>query len=55
MELCQYQFFRETYDQPAEYCINAAEDGMDFCSDHDPELGEPDWDSIAKDRSLDCE
>lgn len=53
--LCAYELFPGTFYQEPEYCDNEAEDHSDYCSDHDPDRQEPDWDSRRKDLLFDCE
>lgn len=48
-ELCEYQMFPADRQGPAEYCGNEAEPDSEFCTDHNPDRQEPDWDSIGKD------
>lgn len=50
VELCAYELYPATFYQPAEYCSNEAEPGLEFCMDHLPAYDEPDWDTIRKDR-----
>lgn len=52
--MCEYEMFPATWNTPAEYCENYTEDGKDFCEDHDPDRGEPDWDERRKERLIDC-
>lgn len=33
---CEYQVYRATLEQPAEYCMNEAEPGQEYCLDHMP-------------------
>jgi hypothetical protein len=47
--LCDYQLFPADRQGPAEYCENERDPDSDFCSDHNPDRCEPDWDSIGKD------
>lgn len=49
MATCEYVMFHQTPYSEAEYCIEEAEPGSEYCSDHDPELGAPDWDDVRKD------
>lgn len=54
---CNYVVFWADHKGPAEYCTEDAEPGSDFCREHDPELGEPDWDDRRKDElvgAYDC-
>lgn len=56
MKACEYVLFFADQQGPAEYCPEDAVEGTDFCEDHDPELGEPDWDDRRKDILYDyCE
>lgn len=52
---CEREMFPATYNLPAEFCPNDAEEESIFCSDHEP--WEPDWDDIRKDALVghDCE
>lgn len=49
VEKCAYEMFPKTYYAPAEYCENPVEFGAEYCTDHDPDWNEPDWDSYRKD------
>lgn len=51
---CNYVMFFENRQGPAEYCPEDVEPGSDFCSDHDPERGMPDWDDRRKDALYEC-
>lgn len=55
MKACEHLLFFADRQGPAEYCPEEAVEGSDFCEDHDPELGVPDWDDRRKDALLDCE
>ena len=48
-ELCEHQVFPANLQGPAEYCGNERDPDSDFCTDHNPDRAEPDWDSIGKD------
>lgn len=49
-DLCEYQLYPKDQQGPAEYCGNDADPDSEYCSDHNPDRVEPDWDSIGKDQ-----
>lgn len=53
--LCSYQYFPWSLSGPAEYCVEEAEPDSEYCSDHNPDRVEPDWDDRRKDTHFDCE
>lgn len=53
--VCAYEIFPWSIHGPAEYCMEDAVEGSEFCAEHDPDLGEPDWDDRRKDALYDCE
>lgn len=52
--LCTFELYPKDQQGPAEYCAEDAEDGSDFCAEHDPDRGEPDWDDRRKESLYDC-
>lgn len=50
--LCAHELFPKDQQGPAEYCGNVADPDSDFCSDHNPDRHEPDYDSIGKEMRL---
>lgn len=54
-ELCVYVTWAGGHFEPAEYCIDLAEDGSEYCALHDPDNWQPDWDDLRKDAMHDCE
>lgn len=55
---CEYMYFPSDLQGPAEYCTEPAEDGSEYCADHDPDNWQPDWDDVRKDQLVghfDCE
>lgn len=52
---CVYQYYPATWQGPAEYCWEMAEEDSEYCADHDPDNWQPDWDDRRKDMMYDCE
>lgn len=52
---CVYVAWAATRIDPAEYCQMKAEDGSEYCAEHDPDNWQPDWDDLRKDAMYDCE
>lgn len=46
---CGYEIFPGDSKGPAEYCFEDAEDGSEYCLEHNPDRCEPDWDDRRKD------
>lgn len=53
-DFCNYVIYFKDHKGPAEYCPEPKEPGTDFCVEHDPDRGEPDWDDRRKDLLYDC-
>lgn len=53
--MCNYELYPADRHGPAEYCIEPAEDGSEYCYMHDPDRYEPDWDDRRKEAMFDCE
>lgn len=55
MSDCIFVTWAETRVDPADYCTEPAEDGSEFCAEHDPDNWQPDWDDLRKDAMYDCD
>jgi hypothetical protein len=54
-QLCAYVTWAGNHFEPAEYCIDLAQEDSEFCPLHDPDNWQPDWDDRRKDLMYDCE
>lgn len=54
---CVYVTWQGSHFEPAEYCIEVAQEDSEYCVEHDPDNWQPDWDDVRKDRlyAFDCE
>lgn len=52
---CVFVTWKGSHFEPAEYCIDLAQEDSEYCPEHDPDNWQPDWDDRRKDLIYDCE